>query len=267
MAAGAEGEENASNAAQLAVQQKMCMMINRLQHFAAPNHDHNLNSFSGAGSNQRHSHVPAEVPPSLFCLPKGQEMAPASGQAPQSRGDFEALQRLTIESFCAAFGVPADLIFQGRYAGKSSSQLALLNTTVGQLAKSVNKVLTRAYRDIYNDDSLENDAVTLSLVTAPLAATEEVVQLFTAGLAPCEIAMPAVLTAIGASTDEIERAVKKVCEAEAEAKTVADEDRAAQKVDRDLSIRERESALKSSTTQQVAQAKVDVEKTPKEAKR
>lgn len=258
MAAGAEGEENASNAAQLAMQQKMCMMINRLQHFAAPS-DHNLNSFSGGGSNQRHSHVPAEVPPSLFCLPKGQEMAPASGQAPQSRGDFEALQRLTIESFCAAFGVPADLIFQGRYAGKSSSQLALLNTTVGQLAKSVNKVLTRAYRDIYNDDSLENDAVTLSLVTAPLAATEEVVQLFTAGLAPCEIAMPAVLTAIGASTDEIERAVKKVCEAEAEAKTVADEDRAAQKVDRDLSIRERESALKSSKT-------ADVEKTPKEAK-
>ena len=64
----------------------------------------------------------SQVPPSLFTLPKGHEMAPTAGQLPQSRGDLEALQRLAIEQFGAAFGVPADLMFQGRFASKSTTQ-------------------------------------------------------------------------------------------------------------------------------------------------
>ena len=53
-------------------------------------------------------------------------MANAAAQMPQARGDFEALQRLTIEQIGAAFGVPADLLFNGRFASKSTSQYVTL---------------------------------------------------------------------------------------------------------------------------------------------
>jgi len=89
--------------------------------------------------------------------------------------------------------------------------LSLLNTTVSQLAKAVNQVLTIAYRDLYGEEESEQPT-SLSLLTAPLAASEEVVQLFQAGLAPIEIAMPACLHAIGASKDEIDLAVKEAVE-------------------------------------------------------
>ena len=45
---------------------------------------------------------------------------------PQARGDFEALQRLAIEQIGATFGVPADLMFNGRFASKSTSQYVTL---------------------------------------------------------------------------------------------------------------------------------------------
>ena len=74
------------------------------------------------------------------------------------------------------------------------------------LAKSINQVLTDAYLDVYGS---EDGDVTLELITAPLAATEEVLALFQAGLAPVEVAVPACLHAIGASKQEIDEAVKK----------------------------------------------------------
>ena len=77
---------------------------------------------------------------------------------------------------------------------------------MASLAKSVNEVLTEAYQDLYPDDTGD---VTLELITAPLAATEEVLALYTAGIAPAEVAVPACLHAIGASKDEIDDAVKK----------------------------------------------------------
>ena len=82
---------------------------------------------------------------------------------------------------------------------------------MSQLAKAVNQVLTIAYRDLYGEEESEQPT-SLSLLTAPLAASEEVVQLYTAGLAPIEIAMPACLHAIGASKDEIDLAVKEAVE-------------------------------------------------------
>ena len=50
-------------------------------------------------------------------------MAPHTSN-PESRGDLESLTRLATEQFSAAFGIPADLIFSGRFAGKSTSQCA-----------------------------------------------------------------------------------------------------------------------------------------------
>ena len=50
--------------------------------------------------------------------------------------------------------------------------VAVLNTTVAQMAKSVSMVLTMAYRDIYGEDEDADDPAQLMLLTAPLAATE-----------------------------------------------------------------------------------------------
>ena len=127
---------------------------------------------------------------------------------PAARGDLESLQRLTVEQLCAAFGVPADLVTNGRFAGKSTAQMALLNTTVSELAKTLNRILTTAYTDIYGDGN-GSDPIELSVITSPLAATDEVAALYAAGLAPLEIAMPAALNAIGATRAAIDAAVKR----------------------------------------------------------
>lgn len=85
-------------------------------------------------------------------------------------------------------------------------RLSLLNSTVTSLAKSVNEVLSEAYLDVYG---AEEGDVTLELITAPLAATEEVLALYAGGLCPAEVAVPSVLHAIGASKEQIDDAVKE----------------------------------------------------------
>lgn len=60
----------------------------------------------------------------LLTISQGQEVAQSAGQMPQTRGDLEALSRLAIEQIGASFGVPADLMFQGRFASKSTAQYA-----------------------------------------------------------------------------------------------------------------------------------------------
>lgn len=132
--------------------------------------------------------------------------------------------------------------------------VAVLNTTVAQMAKSVSMVLTMAYRDIYGEDEDAEDPAQLMLLTAPLAATEEVVALFAAGLAPCEIAMPAVLHAIGASKDEIDKAVEKACNTEEKQTAVQAEDRAFQKQDQALGLKERQAAMKAAPAKEKAEA-------------
>jgi hypothetical protein len=256
--AGADADESAGQARALQLQQQMCAMINRLQtkHYGP---DHDMHSFGGGGGSKitgKLPYAPPEVAPTLFTLPKEQELAPNMSN-PESRGDLEALTRLSIEQFSAAFGVPSDLIFSGRFAGKSTSQyvphhsnpypmpcsrsahareqaswkrctcidqsacfarrLSLLNITVSQLAKAVNSVLTIAYRDIYSEGP-SDDVGQLQLLTSPLAATDEVLNLFNGGLVPVEIAMPSVLHAIGATKDDIDAALEKAKQREDEAK-------------------------------------------------
>lgn len=96
-------------------------------------------------------------------------------------------------------------------------RLSLLNVTVSQLAKAVNSVLTLCYRDIYSEGP-SDDVGQLQLLTSPLAATDEVLALYSGGLVPVEIAMPSVLHAIGATKDDIDSAVQKAKEREEEAK-------------------------------------------------
>lgn len=87
-----------------------------------------------------------------------------------------------------------------------SRRLSLLNSTVTSLAKDISAVLTEAYFDVYG---VEEGNTTLELITAPLAASEEVLQLFQGGLCPAEVAVPACLHAIGATRAEIDDAVKQ----------------------------------------------------------
>ena len=69
--AGADHDENAAQVRALKLQQGMCDMINRLQTRKDPDHD--LHSFGGQGwlHNQgKGSHIPHEVPPAIFAVPK-----------------------------------------------------------------------------------------------------------------------------------------------------------------------------------------------------
>jgi hypothetical protein len=65
-----------------------------------------------------------------------------------------------------------------------------------------------AYKDLYSEGSTD-DVGQLQLLTSPLASTEEVLALFAGGLAPVEIALPAVLHSIGTNKDQIDAAVEE----------------------------------------------------------
>ena len=200
-AAQADKDDSTSAARALEMQAQLCKIINNLQTRASvtPN----------APGTSRGAFQAPEVPPRLFVLPKEHELAP-NVQVPQPRGDLEALQRLAIDQFSAAMGVPAALVFEGRFSNNSTTQLQLLNSTVAQLAKSVNQVLTAAYNTLYADDDDDAEApAQLRLQTAPLSATQELTQLFSAGIVDLESALPAALNSLGASADEVNQAQER----------------------------------------------------------
>ena len=64
----------------------------------------------------------ATLDPTMRACAAEQELAPSAGSMPQTRGDLEGLSRLALEQIAAALGVPADLIFNGRFASKSTAQ-------------------------------------------------------------------------------------------------------------------------------------------------
>ena len=82
----------------------------------------------------------------------------------------------------------------------------LLNTTVTSIALAVNKVLTACYHTVY-DNAQEGDE--LVLLTAPLASTAEIEQLFTAGVIDIQSALPAALHSLGCTASEVAGAVKR----------------------------------------------------------
>lgn len=82
----------------------------------------------------------------------------------------------------------------------------LLNSTIQNIALSVNKVLTATYHAVYSD-AKEGDELTL--LTAPLASTAEVQSLYEAGLIDIESALPAALHSLGCTALEVAGAVKR----------------------------------------------------------
>lgn len=96
-----------------------------------------------------------------------------------------------------------------------------------QLASSIDSVLTEAYIDIYGDGGINTSnemkhnggttsdssfvgcGIELVTSTSSLSASEEVLALFTGGLADFEAAAPSALHAIGLSQQEIEAALDR----------------------------------------------------------
>jgi hypothetical protein len=138
-------------------------------------------------------------------------------------------------------------------------------------------ILTMAYRDVYGEEDTTEEPAMLTLLTSPLAASDEVVNLYAAGLAPVEVALPAALHAIGATNAEIEAAMEKAQKEEEKKCACEDADRAMQTEEKQLSLQERKAALqsapakdKSETAQaqaNVAQTKANTAKTLAEAKK
>ena len=148
-----ETEESAGQAHALAMQSALMKWINHLQTTSGPEtggRDINMQSFSGGGgvAQGKQTHVPPEIPPTLFTLPQGQEVVPNAFN-PQARSDLESLIRLAVEQFGAALGkktvrtrrlpslysrieccagVPSELIFQSRFSSNSTSQYAAYTT-------------------------------------------------------------------------------------------------------------------------------------------
>ena len=125
---------------------------------------------------------------------------------PEARSDLVDLMRVVNDHIAAAMGVPASVIFEGKFSSNSMSQLQLLNSTIQSIAISVNKVLTATYHAVY-DDAKEGDELTL--LTAPLCSTAELQSLFEAGVIDIESALPAALHSLGCTAVEIAGAVKR----------------------------------------------------------
>ena len=164
---------------------------------------------AGSSSTTPSVNLPPDIPPRLFALPEKQVLVPNALQ-PSARTDLEALLRMANENIACAMGVPASVIFEGKFSSNSMSQLQLLNTTVASLGLTINDILTQTYRAVYggaDDDEL-------ILTTAPLAACTEVQALYAGGLIDFESAMPAALHSLGCSSEEIASAVDRRREAE-----------------------------------------------------
>lgn len=205
LAAGEHQENAARDADALAAQSRLCALLNKIQ-TTSP-------SAGGAGYADT-LHSQPDVKPQLFTVPRGQELVSLSGHLPQARGDLEALQRLSIDSLCAALGVPSDLVYSsGRSGIKSASQLVLLNSTVDGLRQQINRILTSCYAEIYNDAE-----ASVELSVTPLSSSEEIAALHTAGLVPRPVAIAKAMASIGCSEQEIEQAVQEAKNEEEELK-------------------------------------------------
>jgi len=187
-------EEASERTKQLSLASRLAQELNRVRTTNAP----------GGASSSASASLPPEIPPRLFALPEKQQLVPSAFSA-TARSDLESLMRASNEAIACALGVPASVIFEGKFSSNSMSQLQLLNTTVASLALSINEILTSSYRAIYGTD----DETELILRTAPLSSTSEVQALYTCGLIDYESALPAALHSLGSASEEISSALER----------------------------------------------------------
>jgi len=191
----ADAEESGERMKRLDIASKMANEINRMRTI--------IQGTNGGIGQAQSSHLPPEVPPRLFALPEKQQLVPNALQ-PQSRSDLEHLMRLANDHVAAALGVPASVLFEGRFSSNTASQIQLLNTTIAALATFVNTVISTCYRTIYNSEDDE-----LCLVVNPLSSVTEVQGLFTSGIIDYETAIPSAMHALGCTEREIAHALER----------------------------------------------------------
>lgn len=213
-----ESESNSDATAALKMQMHMCNVINKLQ-TRGDDHALLMDRFQKSGK-RNESFVPPSSKPELMALPK--EFTSSSGSLVQAeaRSDLVAISQHAQTGFCTAFGVPASLVLEQRFVGNQSTSLRLFNSTVEQLALSVERVLTSAYRKIYN---AAESADTLRLQVSPLAAVPELVMLNQAGIADAETVQGLALRSVGLSLEEIEAAGKRLKEQREQTNQLANE--------------------------------------------
>ena len=276
--ASATAEDDAAQAQGLAVQAAMMRKINALQ-------TTNTDSSRAGGSSAVPTHVPPPMPPQLFACPgkrsflntittapltiprvfgaDRQQVVPGV-RPPEARSDLVDLMRVINDHIAAALGVPASVIFEGKFSSNSMSQLQLLNATIQSIALSVNKVLSATYHACYAD-AMEGDE--LVLVTAPLCSTAELQSLFEGGIIDIESALPAALHSLGCTAVEIAGASKRRRQADqdgTDSKTL-DAQNQAKLGDADVALKGAQTLKTTAETkvidQQVAKVKADTKKT------
>ena len=112
--ASVTAEDDAAQAGSLAMQAQMMAAINRLQ---TTNADPNR----PGGASAVPAHVPPPVPPQLFACPERQQVVPGV-RPPEARSDLVDLMRVVNDHIAAALGVPASVIFEGKFSSNSMSQ-------------------------------------------------------------------------------------------------------------------------------------------------
>ncbi len=148
-------------------------------------------------------------------------------------------------------------------------RLQLLNTTVTSIALAANRVLTACYQTIY-ENAQEGDE--LVLLTAPLASTAEIEQLYSSGLIDIQSALPAALHSLGCTASEVAAAVKRREAADqsgADAKLIEAQNNA-KLGDADVALKGAQALKTAAETdvvrEQVAKTKAETKKTLHDAK-
>lgn len=111
--ASATAEDDAAQAGSLALQAQMMATINRLQTSDA--------CARPGGTSAVPTHVPPALPPNLFACPDRQQIVPGV-RPPEARSDLVDLMRVVNDHIAAAMGVPASVIFEGKFSSNSMSQ-------------------------------------------------------------------------------------------------------------------------------------------------
>lgn len=272
-------EENEAHARATQLQLQLCRALNQMSGRSV---GAGLGSGSVPGSSAPR---PQAEPQHMYTLPVDQEVAPHA-PVPQTRTDLHDLLRISVDFMCTAMGVPSSLIFEGRFASRSTAQLSLLNSTVKQLAKELDNVLTVAYTSIYNEEDVTNEtmdaarvkrimpargvtqsgrrssataqsqsakrgandtapAVEFVTTTSPLSSVDEVLALFTGGIADFQAAAPLALNAVGLSSGDIEAALDRHEKREKELEKEASENKKKEEEDRATSRESQKLALEA----------------------
>ena len=203
-----ETQDNRSAVRALDEQLRLTRTINRLQTTRAEPPPPGANRPSVAHGQT--GHLPPAVPAQIFMVPLGQQLV-HPGPPPAARGDLCALLRLCTESIASAFGVPVDLILNGRYDSKTTAEIQLLHSTVRELAVEIGRVLTDCYEAIYGEAD-----VSVHLCVQPLSPATELLAMHKAGVLPRSMAIERALHSIGASRPQILKAIEDAAAEDAE---------------------------------------------------